>query len=260
MSAAAFFHQLWQALWTAVFPGKCLICGTLGTMAVEQSAPGSGRRSDPVAASFCEDCRRGIVPIAPAFCVRCGRPYGSRQGPGHTCLECLTRKRSFEKARAFGLYDGSLMEAIHRFKYGGKLGLARPLSALVKRAFVTFWEKGSVEIVVPVPLHRRRLRKRGFNQAHLLGRGVAGQDGIVLDGRVLYRRRSTQPQTGLSRRQRHKNIQGAFAVRRPQRVDRRKVLLVDDVFTTGATAEACARALMEAGAARVDVLTLARAV
>ncbi|MBW2109643.1 MAG: ComF family protein [Deltaproteobacteria bacterium] len=257
---AAFFQEVWQAFWAAVFPRKCLICGKLEGMAVEARSSEVGAWPEQMAVWFCGTCCRSIAPVVPSFCVRCGRPYASRQGPGHTCLECLTRQWYFEKARAFGLYQGSLLEAIHRFKYGGKLSLARPLSSLMRRTFETFWEKESVDMVVPVPLHRRRLRKRGFNQAYLLGSGVTGKNGIVLDGRALYRRRKTEPQTGLSREQRQKNIRRAFAVRWPERVQDRKILLVDDVFTTGATADACAQVLMEAGAARVDVLTLARTV
>ena len=152
------------------------------------------------------------------------------------------------------------MEAIHLLKYRKKTSLSRPLGALARKTFVQFWDIDAIDLLVSVPLHVKRLRERGFNQAHLLIRGWAKQDGIPLDGLTLSRSRWTAPQTTLSRGERRKNIKGAFSVRHPNRIKGRKVLLVDDVYTTGATVNECARVLMKAGAEFVDVLTLARAI
>jgi len=187
-------------------------------------------------------------------------PFVSRHGQNHTCWECLTEKRYFRKARAFGVHTGSLMEAIHKFKYGKKASLARPLAAFLKETFHHFWGGDNVDLLLPVPLHIKRLRERGFNQAHLLITKWAKKEGVAFDGLLLFRKRWTEPQTHLNRKEREKNIRKAFCVKDPERVRGKKILLVDDVYTTGSTVNECAKVLMKAGAEWVDVLTLARAV
>jgi ComF family protein len=152
------------------------------------------------------------------------------------------------------------MEAIHRLKFGRHTSLSRPLSALLRETFFQYWDVTTVDLLVPVPLHLKRLRQRGFNQAHLLIRRWAKQDGIAFDGLTLSRSRWTEPQTALSRKERKKNIKGAFVVKHRETIRGKKIVLVDDVYTTGSTVNECARVLMKAGAALVDVLTLARAV
>ena len=152
------------------------------------------------------------------------------------------------------------MESIHMLKYRKKSSLARPLSALARETFFQFWDVDEIDLLVSVPLHVKRLRERGFNQAYLLIRSWAKKDGITLDGLTLCRSRRTEPQTTLSRPERRKNIKGAFSLQHSEKIRGRKILLVDDVYTTGATVNECARVLMKAGAEFVDVLTLARAV
>ena len=253
--------RLPKAFLHAIFPPKCLICSAYYD---SQQAPAGSDTSYPIsdltALYFCESCRKELTPIASPFCSRCGLPFDSREGESHTCSECLLEKRYFRKARAFGVYDGSLMEAIHLLKYRKKSALSRPLSTIARETFFQFWDAGGIDLLVSVPLHVKRLRERGFNQAHLLIRRWARQDGIPLDGLTLFRSRWTEPQTTLSRTERRKNIKGAFSLRHPEKIRGRKVLLVDDVYTTGATVNECARVLMKAGAEFVDVLTLARAV
>jgi ComF family protein len=201
-----------------------------------------------------------MTSIVSPLCRRCGLPFTSRAGEDHTCSECLIENRYFRKARAFGVYQGTLMEAIHRLKYGGKTSLSKPLSTLAKDTFYRFWDASSIDLLLPVPLHIRRLRERGFNQAHLVNRKWARQEGIPFDGLTLSRRRWTEPQTSLTRAERRKNVKGAFYLRRRDKVKGLRILLVDDVFTTGATVNECAKVLMKAGAGSVDVLTLARAI
>jgi ComF family protein len=152
------------------------------------------------------------------------------------------------------------MEAIHLFKYGRKTSLIQPLSGLAKETFFQFWDTDSIDLLVSVPLHMKRFRERGFNQAHLLVRRWAKQQRIPLDGRTLSRSRGTEPQTNLSGAERRRNIKGAFSIQHPESIKGQKILLVDDVYTTGATVNECARVLMKADAKFVDVLTLARAV
>lgn len=152
------------------------------------------------------------------------------------------------------------MEAIHRLKYGGKTALSGPLGALAKATFCQFWNAGSIDLLLPVPLHIKRLRQRGFNQAQLVNKKWAAREGIPLDGFILSRNRWTEPQTSLARAERRRNVRGAFSLRNPDKAKGQRILVVDDVFTTGATVNECARVLMKAGARWVDVLTLARAV
>ena len=164
-------------------------------------------------------------------------------------------------ARSVGIYERSLRTMIHRLKYGGKLQLARPLGKVLMATFLRYWDNDDIDLVVPVPLHRNRFRERGFNQAYLL---VREWDGLSAGGRIaprtLIRHRPTRPQTGLGKRGRIENIRDAFALSGGVSVTGKRVLLVDDVFTTGATAGECAGVLIEGGASRVDVLTLARSV
>lgn len=157
---------------------------------------------------------------------------------------------------------------IHHLKYKGYAQAAAPLGRLLWEAFKKNWEPGQIDCVAPVPLHKRRLRRRGFNQAEQLIRtwpALARRDGVSFDrgnvaGRLLVRRRDTPPQTGLDSRQRVDNVKDAFRVSEPAVARGRRILLVDDVLTTGATVEACAKALVKSGASQVHVLTLARSV
>ena len=162
-------------------------------------------------------------------------------------------------ARAVGVYDQSLRTAIQALKFKAGVQLAKPLGCMLYQTFRRYWSPGEIDLIAPIPLHRRRFRQRGFNQAYLLIANwpMRGETEIVRD--LLVRQRATPPQTGLDRRQRRINIKNAFAVRRSGQSAGKRVLLVDDVLTTGATAEACARVLLKDGARQVDVLTLARA-
>ncbi|VUZ84950.1 DNA utilization protein GntX [Candidatus Methylomirabilis lanthanidiphila] len=153
--------------------------------------------------------------------------------------------------------DGTMRQAILLLKYGGRRTLGRHLGRLMVETAGRLLDPREFDLLIPVPLHRRRERARGFNQATLLAREVGRGFGLDVDGRVLKRVRATEAQSG-GRREREDNVKGAFAVTRPDRVKDKKLLLIDDVFTTGATAGECARTLLTAGAAEVGVYTLAR--
>jgi predicted amidophosphoribosyltransferase len=162
----------------------------------------------------CPACSDKVRPVGSPLCSQCGVMFQSREGDDHSCGECLDKPKRFRKARAFGVYDQALMEAVHRFKYKGKLQLARPLGTLLLAALLTDWDDDPPDLVVPVPLHARRFRERGFNQAFMLIRDwprIAAAlpvqlPNIAIDREVLVRNRWTEPQTGLGRSTRLQNI------------------------------------------------------
>jgi ComF family protein len=169
---------------------------------------------------------------------------------------CRALPPPFARASAACQYGGELATAVSRLKYGGAAHVAEPLGRLLRGTLAEV--QGGVDLVVPVPLHARRHRRRGYNQAALLAASAARGTGLEVAFRALARVRDTPAQTGLGRLERLANVRGAFEAR-PRAVAGRCVLLVDDVMTTGATATACAEVLLEAGAAEVRVLALARA-
>ncbi|HHP7236599.1 MAG TPA: ComF family protein [Desulfobacterales bacterium] len=189
--------------------------------------------------------------------------FASRRGGDHLCYGCMQRSRYYHRARAATTYNKVMKRIIHTYKYGGHIRLADPLAALLQDAYRRYWPEGGIDLVLPIPLHRRRFRRRGFNQAYLLmqprrkTRGALAR--LPTNLRALVRVRATPAQAGLGRADRRRNIRDAFQVRMPRSVAGRKILLVDDVYTTGATVEECSRVLVQAGAERVEVLTVARA-
>ncbi len=242
MSAAANSNPWWQACLDLLFPPLCLGCGT---------SLGSSR--PPL---FCPGCQEKIIPLAPPFCTCCGRPLPAAAGQGHTCGRCLTKPPAFTKARALVLYDGPIAEAIHRFKYQGETaGLATfaHLNTMAAPAVLS-----APDLILPVPLHPTRLRQRGFNQAQRLAAAFFPNGRERLRSELLLRTRPTAPQTGMSGGERRRNLRRAFALSRPELVRNRRILLVDDVYTTGSTVNECAKVLRRAGATAVEVLTLAR--
>ena len=190
------------------------------------------------------------------ICMRCGLIFKSRQGEDHLCGECLQSEKPYGKARAAGVHDQALMSIMHAYKYGGKVQLAGPLSKLLTAVFERHWQPDAIDLVLPIPLHPTRLRERGFNQAYLLVRSW----GDIVARDILQRKRPTSPQTGLGRKERLRNVRGAFAVKDPLAVKNRRILLVDDVYTTGATVKECARILKKCNAVQVDILTVGRAI
>ncbi len=175
------------------------------------------------------------------------------------CRRCRWGAYAFERVRSYGEYDGSLGDVIQLFKYRGVLALKDFLAACLAQTAQEELELGEINAIVPVPLHRSRERERGFNQSAVLAGALARQLGLPVREALLLRHRKTRPQTGLTFAQRRRNVRGAFAVRSGVTIDKLRILLVDDVYTTGATAHACARALRRAGARSVVVLTVARA-
>jgi ComF family protein len=205
----------------------------------------------------CTACFEAIPALdAEHFCTQCHTPFRSAAGldAGGRCGLCRRGVIAFSGAFSFGAYEGSLARLIHLFKYQRITPLAGPLGGMLLRAL----PRGErFDVLTPMPLHWTRRLARGFNQAELLARQVARGTGLPVE-RLLRRLRATGSQAGLTNAGRRANVNGAFGVLHPERVKDRRILLVDDVLTTGATANACARELRAAGAARVSILTLAR--
>jgi ComF family protein len=172
----------------------------------------------------------------------------------------MTKKKYFTMARALGYYEGPLQEAIHQWKYEGKVSLNRIFVEWMVEGLKRYWSSDSFDLLIPVPLHRERLRVRGFNQALLLAKGLSRRTGIPYRKRILQKKNPTPPQVSLSGAEREKKVRGSFHLVGREEVQGKSVLLVDDVYTTGATVNECAKVLLSQGAARVDVFTLAHAV
>ena len=225
-----------------LLPATCAACGAF----TEEKQP------------LCAVCSGSLEPIATG-CARCGLPIAGLRTAGVTCFGCISAPPPWQVARAPFVFGGELATAIRRWKLGGRPELGRTLGLLLAPSVATL--PRSVDALVPVPLHPRRLRERQFNQASLLARAartLAGGRPPVAE--LLDRVRDTPSQAKLNAKARRMNVRGAFAIARGQSVARMHLVVVDDVMTTGATAAACVRALVDGGAARVDVLTLARVV
>ena len=257
--------QLREIFKNALFPASCIACDQFYHPG-ESIRHTHARTPDPrhlgdlfsrlMVQHLCPACARQFVAAESPHCTCCGLIFKSREGQDHLCGDCLASEKPFGIARAAGVYDQSLMAVIHAYKYDGRVILAEPLSKLLTAVYERHWQHDTVDLVVPVPLHPARLRKRGFNQAWLLVKSW----GDFAMRNLLQRTRRTPSQTGLERRERLKNVKGAFSIKDPARVENKQGLLVDDVYTTGATVQECARILNKCGAARVDVLTVGRAV
>ena len=216
--------------------------------------------SDPTDIHLCNGCRVKILAVRSPLCPICGVPFATENGIDHPCGHCLTIRRPFAGARAAARFEGPMQDLIHRFKYGKKVHLSRPLALLTASALGDFQSAISADCIVPVPLHHRRLRERGFNQSQLIGQILATRWKIPLSVHNLRRIRWTNPQTGLSAAERERNIKGAFTVVAPDRLEGMRLLLLDDVYTTGSTVTECAKTLRHYGAKEVHVVTVARAV
>ncbi len=253
--AAALAGKLAQSLFAVLFPADCRVCG-LPLFKVSRL---------PV----CQECLNAMRPITGGVCAICGErifsPYalGSSEGEPR-CGLCRRIEPAFARAMAYGSYESGLRELIHLLKYGGVRPAANVLGRMLAEAIAALepaFPADSV-VLIPVPLHRVKLRQRGFNQAELIARAamkVSPHSGrLRLSAAVLERKRDTTSQTGLTSHQRRENLRGAFGVTQPEAIKGREVLVVDDVYTTGATVSECARVLRRAGATTVWVATAAR--
>lgn len=224
-----------------LLPPLCLSC------ARPVSSPGA----------VCPHCWTGMHFITRPYCERLGTPFETDLGPGIISLKAIAEPPVFARARAVVRYDGTGRSLVHRLKYSDRLDLAEAMGGLMARSGAEILQ--GADCLVPVPLHARRLLGRRFNQAGELAKAVARQSGVPARCDLLVRRKSTRSQVGLSMAERARNVTGAFAVPDLRRADLagKRIVLVDDVMTTGATLNAASRVLKRSGAAEVDVLVFA---
>ena len=260
------------AFWTLVFPYQCLKCRTYIDL----------DRADVLSLSscFCHNCFP-LEPLEfkPPFCPACGHLFDPvsglvsdqisdlGNGENHLCEGCLINPPFVTCVRAAFQYQGIIKEAIPLFKYQSKLSLARVFENNMFEAFERFFSTSSIDRILPIPLHRKKMKQRGFNQAFLLIRNFKKKYKLIygknpcwqIDTGTLKRIKSTHPQTGFDIHQRRENLKDAFCIKEKTIVSGKNILLIDDVYTTGATCGEAARVLLKSGANRVDALVLARA-
>jgi ComF family protein len=225
--------RLWTALLNLIFPLRCAGCGQIG-------------------AAWCPVCNAQVQVIGADVCPHCGRPQPNR----FPCPQCRRSPIEIDGIRSAVIFEGPVRQAIHHLKYNGKIGLAEPLGSFLAER----WRREPLpaDMIVPVPLHQARLQERGYNQSMLLAEQLARASGLPVAEAALKRVKATMPQVTLNAVERKENVQDAFEAR-AELVQDKRILLVDDVCTTGATLEACSLALKQGGAKSVWALTLGRA-
>lgn len=226
------------------YPETCQLCRT--------------ERATAEAGFVCATCRSQVQFIQPPYCARCGLPYPGDLTTPFECTNCREMKLHFSSARSAVVAHNAVREAIHRYKYQRALWFEPFLAGLLLRAARPSLREPDWDAIVPVPLYSVKQREREFNQAERLAAHLSVATGIPLNPKWLWRVRPTATQTLLSRPERAANMRGAFAAGSRVRLDGERVILVDDVFTTGATTSACAQVLRAAGAGDVCVWTVAR--
>ena len=245
MTAGAGIVQHWFKTGLGlVYPEICQLCHAC--------------RAEPRDGLVCPQCQSHVRFIRPPFCQRCGLPFDGELTTPFQCANCHELELHFSSARSAVVAKTVVLEAIHRYKYSRALWFERFLAGLLLSEAVPLLPREDWDFIVPVPLHPLKLREREFNQAERLAAHLSRAANIPLDGKSLRRITPTATQTLLTRAQRAANMKNAFAVPPGMRLTGKRILLVDDVFTTGATTSACARALRRAGAANVCVWTVAR--
>lgn len=228
-------RDAYSGLLDLVYPPHCLICREEG------------------ASYLCAKCIEKIDLIKPPFCRKCGGPTES-----FNCAECRDREYHFECARSAGIYDDVLREAIHALKYNNHIAIAEPLAEIMAESFRDTGLAGKADIVIPIPIHVSRTIRRGFNQSEELARGFTKRVHLPMDPSVLHKARKTKRQMELPFDLRVSNIQGSFKVTHAERIRGKRVLLIDDVFTTGSTLDEAAKVLLAAGASTVYAYTLSK--
>lgn len=240
------FRELLNDVSNIIFPPQCLFCADIINPQGSQV--------------FCSLCRKKIRFITDSFCPVCGAPFLDSPAGIHICGNCLENKPYYNRARAVACFETVIMDAIHKFKYGHSISTGNALGIFMAGFSFPDIDFSEHPLLIPVPLHIKRLRERGFNQSLLLARELGKKHKLPVNFSLLKRCKFTLTQTGLNKAAREKNIKGAFVVADRKKVAGNKFILIDDVYTTGSTVNECAKVLLKAGAQEVTVLTLARAI
>jgi ComF family protein len=227
-----------------IFPPRCLGCA-------ETLHPQSGQL-------FCPACKEKIKFITDNICSVCGTTFLDSPAKSHLCGNCLENKTYFSCARAVVSYETIILHAIHQFKYGSNISIGALLASFMADFSFPDIDFTDYSLIIPVPLHIKRLRQRGFNQSLILAHALAKKWQIPVNFSLLKRHKFILTQTGLNKTERKQNIKGAFEVSDKKIIAGKNVILVDDVYTTGATINECAKTLIKDGTQKVTVLTLAR--
>lgn len=242
------FSNATSALCDLFFPKSCDLCGS----PVYDGEEGG----------ICAECADSLRYTRKPFCARCGfpPPFTLELAPEEwLCQRCQENPPPFGRSRYAMRYSGALPDAIRRFKYGGALHLGPALAGFLAEAFFESYPEETFDLIIPIPISRRRLRARGFNQSLIIARALSAKTGIAVDRRSLMKIRDTAPQASLTRERRLVNLKGSFATARGARLKGSRILLVDDVSTTGTTLSEASRVLVAAGVDGVDCLALAAA-
>jgi ComF family protein len=227
-----------------IFPPQCLACAEI--------------INQPANQVFCSTCLEKIDFITANFCPICGLPFLVSPAGTHVCGNCLGNKPYFTRARAVAGFETVIMDAIHKFKYGRNVSTGHCLGLFMADFAFPDFNFSEYSLLIPVPLHVKKLRDRGFNQSLLLAKEMGKKYNLPVNFSLLKRNKFTLTQTGLNKAEREQNIKGAFAVTNREKVRGENIILIDDVYTTGATINECAKMLLKAGAQKVSVLTLSR--
>jgi len=243
----SFLDQILDSLLNLFYPEACFIC----------AGPIVHRKERGVCTKCLNKARD--LQLQPPVCSSCGLPMPNfESGADVLCGNCVVQPPAYSGARSFGYYSGELGLLIQGLKFNNRRNLVALLVPFMIQAYYGSWDRDDFDLVVPIPLHHKRRRSRGYNQSELLARLLARRTGIPFSKRSLIRKRSTLPQVGLTDAQRRENVRNAFHCINSRQISGRRILLIDDVMTTGATVSSGSAALMKGGALRVSVLTLAR--
>ena len=232
-------REMFETAVVFLYPAKCRVCENF-----------LGAASMPY---ICADCWRDIQFLEPPWCDICGTP-----DVNGLCDACATSPPRYGQLRTVAVYQTTLQEAIHLFKFQKKKVFVRHLIELINAHIPADCDVATYDFILPIPIHKKRLRERGFNQATLLADGIAKAEGVPVLTETLVRKRHTIAQSSLDKEARQQNIVGAFDIRNPDVIRGKRLLLIDDVFTTGATIREAVSELWTADPAEIDVLTLAR--
>lgn len=226
-----------------LYPVKCPFCGVITSAGAEKKASHHG---------ICAKCRRKIKYITEPRCKKCGKPISKEES--EYCFDCTGKKHAFEEGRSLWVHKDPVEQAVYAFKYKNRRIYGKTFGAEMAECYGKYLWKKEVDLIVPIPLHKKRRKERGYNQAEILANELGKRTGIPVDARALKRIKETSPQKKLNDKGRRQNIKGAFASER--KIAGKTIVLVDDIYTTGSTLDEAARTLYQNGAEKVYFLTI----